>query len=156
MRKLWVLALLAVAAGGCKKEPEKKNRPTDQEILARQDASCPGGTVQGCLQAALEAGRKGETEREVELSNKVCDAGYGRACTLLGSLYWQGRGVEADSNRAYTLYMRGCEAGDAAGCFSAGICHRTGACAEKSDVKAKELLQRACKEGDKRACANLG
>lgn len=159
MRRVWVLALLSVLAGACSQEKgaAKNDKAAQQQaLLARQDAQCPGGTVQGCLEAALEADKRADSTRAVELYTRVCDAGFARACVALGTFHWQGRGVpQADPARAYSLYLRGCEAGDAAGCFSAAICHRTGSCAEKNDTRATELLRRACDGGDSRACANL-
>ena len=116
----------------------------------------PGRDGEG-VDGASEADRRGEPARAVELYTRACDAGVARACNLLGTLVWQGRGVSAaDPKRAYSLYMRACDGGDAAGCFSAGICHRTGTCAEKNDAEATKLIQRACDAGDSRACANVG
>jgi TPR repeat protein len=155
MRWVWAVALLSVAACSEKKEGSA-GQDKAAAALASKDAQCPGGTVKGCFDAALEADRKGHPERAVEMHTRACDAGVARACNFLGSLVWQGRGVAGDPARAYSLYMRACDGGDAAGCFSAAICHRTGACAEKNDAEATKLLQRACDGGDTRACANLG
>ena len=159
MRRVGLLALLAVMTGACSQEksaPKNDKAAEQQALLARQDAQCPGGTLKGCLDAAAEADRRAESPRAVELYTRACDAGLARACVALGTFHWQGRGVpQPDAARAYALYMRGCEAGDATGCFSAAICHRTGTCAEKNDAKATELLRRACEGGDSRACANL-
>ncbi|QRK07904.1 sel1 repeat family protein [Archangium violaceum] len=157
MRRLLMLALLSVVACSEKKgQGGEAVQDKATAALASKDEKCPGGTVKGCFDAAAEAERKGEVARAAELYTRVCDAGVARACTVLGTLVWQGRGVSADPARAFSLYMRACEAGDAAGCFSAGICHRTGACAEKNDAEASKLLRRACDGGDARACANLG
>ncbi|KFA90099.1 tetratricopeptide repeat protein [Archangium violaceum] len=155
----WVCALLVLAA--CSEKQGSASGPSAQDkeaaALAKQDAQCPGGTVKGCLDGAMEADRRGEAPRAVELYTRVCDAGVARACNVLGTFVWQGRGVGApDPARAYSLYKRACEGGDPGGCFSAGICHRTGSCAEKNDAEANKLIQRACDGGDKRACANLG
>jgi len=160
LRRFWVLALLTAVAGGCSQDKDKAESTAkaaeQQALLTRPDDKCPGGTVQGCLDAALEADKKADSSRAVELYSRTCDAGVARACVMMGTFHWQGRaGLPADPAKAYSLYLRGCEAGDAAGCFSAAICHRTGACAERNDTRATELLQRACKGGDSRACANL-
>ncbi|MFL5358296.1 tetratricopeptide repeat protein [Archangium sp.] len=157
MKRVWMLALLSVVA--CSEKQGQGGGATQDKAaaaLAGKDEKCPGGTVKGCLDAATEADRRGDPARAVELYTRVCDAGVARACNVLGTLVWQGRGVSADPARAYSLYMRACDGGDAAGCFSAGICHRTGTCAEKNDAEATKLLQRACDAGDSRACANVG
>ena len=155
MRKVWLLVLLSVAACSEKKEGSA-GQDKAAAALAKKEDKCPGGTVKGCFDAALEAERKGDSARAAEMYTRSCDAEVARACTQLGTFAWQGRGMSADPARAYSLYMRGCDGGDAAGCFSAAICHRTGTCAEKSDAQATKLLQRACDGGDSRACANLG
>ena len=152
-----VVLLGALMGLGCEDKPAKSAAPDASAVaLARADDTCPGATVKGCFDAALDADRKGQAERAVELLTRVCDAGVASACNHLGSFVWQGRGVAADPARAYSLYMKACDGGDAGGCFSAGICHRTGACAAKSEADATRLLKRACEGGDKRACANLG
>jgi len=160
LRRFWVLALLAVVAGGCSQDKaaaEKETKAAEQKaLLTRSDDKCPGGTVQGCLDAAMEADKKADASRAVEMYSRACEAGVARACVMMGTFHWQGRdGLPADPAKAYAHYLRGCEGGDAAGCFSAAICHRTGSCAEKNDTRATELLQRACNGGDARACSNL-
>ena len=156
MRGIWLWGVLAVV--GCSSKPEATPAAVDKSAaaLASKDDKCPGGTVKGCLDGATEAERRGELARAHEQYTRACDAGVARACTQLGTLVWQGRGVSADPARAFTLYMKACDGGDAAGCFSAGICHRTGACAEKNDAEALKLIKRACEGGDARACANGG
>ncbi len=161
MKRFWVCALLlSVVACSEKKEGSGAGQSAQEKeaaALASKDEKCPGGTVRGCLDAGVEADRRGEAPRAVEMYTRVCDAGVARACNVLGTFVWQGRGVSApDPARAYSLYKRACDGGDASGCFSAGICHRTGTCAEKNDAEATRLIQRACDAGDKRACANLG
>ncbi|MET0402047.1 MAG: tetratricopeptide repeat protein [Cystobacter sp.] len=156
MRGVWRGVVLGLLLGACSEKPAKEAAPDKTAVaLAARDEACPGGTVKGCVDGAAEAERKGELPRAVELYTRGCDAGVARACTLLGTLVWQGRGASADPQRAYSLYAKACEAGDSAGCFSAAICHRTGACAEKNDAQATALLQKACDGGDSRACANL-
>ncbi|QRN94205.1 sel1 repeat family protein [Archangium violaceum] len=155
MRWICVVALLSVVA--CSEKKEDGARDKAAAALASKDEKCPGGTVKGCFDAALEADRKGDSARAAEMHTRACDAGVAQACNFLGSMVWQGRGgLSADPARAYTLYMRACDGGDAAGCFSAAICHRTGSCAEKNDEEATKLLKRACQGGDARACANGG
>jgi uncharacterized protein len=157
MQGVWRGVVLAVLLGACSEKPAKEAPPDKSAAaLAAPDATCPGGTVKGCVDAATEAERRGEMARAVELYTRGCEAGVARVCNQLGTLVWQGRGVSADPARAHSLYLRACDGGDAAGCFSAAICHRTGACAEKNDAEATRLLRRACDGGDSRACANLG
>lgn len=155
MKRVWMLALLSVVACS-EKQGQGGAQDKAAAALAAKDEKCPGGTVKGCVDSAAEADRRGDPARAVELYTRACDAGVARACNLLGTLVWQGRGASADPKRAYSLYMRACDGGDAAGCFSAGICHRTGTCAEKNDAEATKLIQRACDAGDSRACANVG
>jgi hypothetical protein len=157
MRRVWVLALLSVVACS-ERQAQGSGAGQDKSAaaLANKDEQCPGGTVKGCLDAAMEAEQRAEVARAVELYTRACDAGVARACNVLGILVWQGRGVIEDPTRAYSLYVRACDGGDPSGCFNASVCHKTGSCAEKNAAEATKFLQRACDGGDQDACANLG
>jgi uncharacterized protein len=159
MRRVWVLILLSVVACSAKKGQEQVGgvgKYKSEVALANKDEQCPGGTVRGCWDAAMEAELKGDFAQAVELYTRVCDAGGARACNVLGILVSNGSGVSVDPARTYSLFMRACDGGDMSGCYNAAICHRTGTCAEKNDAEATKLLRRACDGGDKDACANLG
>lgn len=167
MSRVWVLVLLSVVA--CSEKQAQVSgagqtrgggqasgaavRLESELALGNKDETCPGGTVRGCWDAAMEAEMKGEVARATGLYTRVCDAGGARACNVLGMLVSQGGG---DPARVYSLFMRGCEGGDMSGCYNAAMCHKTGGCAAKSDAEATKLLQRACDGGDTDACAHLG
>jgi len=119
----------------------------------RADPQCPGGTVQGCLQAAYKAQGTGDLAQAAAMYRRACDGGAADACNRLGAMTWAGQGVPADPAAAYALYVRACDGGDGAGCFSAAICHRTGSCAPKDEAAQKRLLTRGCELKDARACA---
>lgn len=119
----------------------------------RADPQCPGGRVQGCLQAAYTAERTGDSAQAAAMYRRACDGGEAGACNRLGAMAWAGRGMPANPEEAYALYVRACEGGDGAGCFSAAICHRTGTCAPKDEAKQQALLARGCALKDARACA---
>ena len=146
MRYVPTLALLLLCA--C-------SRSSDSAApdAGRADAQCPGGFVQGCLQAAYKAERTGDTKEAAAMYRRACDDGEASACNRLGAMTWGGLGVAADPAGAYALYARACELGDGAGCFSAAICHRTGTCAPKDEAQMKRLMQRGCELKDARACA---
>src|SRR5689334_15352783 len=88
MRRFCVLALLSVVA--CS---EKQPRPQpagsgqasgagqafkSEAALGNKDETCPGGTVRGCWDAAMEAELEGNIARATELYTRVCDAGGAR------------------------------------------------------------------------------
>lgn len=156
MRRVWALSLLWVVACSEKQEPGKGvGLDRFAAALATKATECPGGTMKGCFDAAMEAEWKGEIARATELYTRTCDAGVAPACNVLGLFAMEGRGVSKDPARAYSLYLRACDGGEVAGCFNAGVCHRTGLCAEKSDAQATKFLRRACDGGDTDACADL-
>ncbi|WPB72919.1 hypothetical protein KYC5002_28130 [Archangium violaceum] len=163
MRRFWMLALLSVVA--CS---EKQPRPQpggsgqasgagqafkSEAALGNKDETCPGGTVRGCWDAAMEAELEGDIARATGLYTRVCDAGGARACNVLGILASKGG---AAPERIYSLFMRGCDGGDMSGCYNAAMCHKTGGCAGKNDAEATKLLRRACDGGDADACGHLG
>lgn len=163
MRRFWMWALLSLVA--CSEKPSSP-RPDaagqasgpgqafkSELALGNKDGACPGGTVRGCWEAAMEAEMKGDSARATELYTRVCDAGGARACNVLGILASKGG---AAPERVYSLFMRGCDGGDMSGCYNAAMCHKTGGCAEKNDATATKLLRRACDGGDADACGHLG
>ncbi len=155
MRRFWVLALLSVVA--CSEKQAQVSgagpAPGSEPALANKDETCPGGTVRGCWDAAMEAELKGDVARATGLYTRVCDAGGARACNVLGILASKGGSEPA---RVYSLFMRGCDGGDMSGCYNAAMCHKTGECAAKNEAEATKLLRRACDGGDTDACAHLG
>jgi hypothetical protein len=46
----------------------------------------------------------------------LCEAKDGWACTTLGVMHTQGRGVKPDMARARTLFKQACDAGNQTGC----------------------------------------
>ena len=146
MRPLLLCALLVSTLTHCSRQ---SGSPPQAPAMAQTPAAA----------RAVDAGQPALPPTDAEVARglqQACEQKEARACTTLGTLTWQGRGVKANPRAAHALYLRGCEAGDAAGCFSAAICHRTGSCAEKSAQKARALLERGCKGGDARACDALG
>ena len=121
MRRIWVLALLSVVA--CSEKQAQSGgagqaRALKSELaLANKDETCPGGTVKGCWDAAMEAEMKGDVARATGLYTRVCDAGGARACNVLGILTSK---EGADPARVYSLFLRGCDGGDMSGCGSGG------------------------------------
>ena len=160
MRWAWVLALLPVVACSEKQaqlggagQASGAGQFKSELALGNKDETCPGGTVRGCWDAAMEAEMKGEVARAAALYTRVCDAGGARACNVLGLLE---SNAGAEPARVYSLFMRGCDGGDMSGCYNAAMCHKTGGCAGKNDAEATTLLRRACDGGDVDACGHLG
>jgi hypothetical protein len=60
------------------------------------------------------------------LYRDACEAGNATACTNLGVLYAQGRGVTKDVGRARELYEQGCDDGNATGCVNLGVLYEDG------------------------------
>ena len=123
MRRIWILALLSVVA--CSEKQAQAPGPAQASgagqaqalkselALANKEETCPGGTVRGCWDAAMEAEMKGDVARAAGLYTRVCDAGGARACNVRGMHVSQGGGEPA---RVYSLFMRGCDGGAMSGC----------------------------------------
>jgi hypothetical protein len=75
-----------------------------------------------------------------------------RACSLLGTLYLTGKGVERDDARGLRHSVLGCEKGDEYGCFNDGVVHQNGQGVAVDFAKAREFYSQACGQGDAEAC----
>ena len=85
-----------------------------------------------------------------------CVAGDVQACSQLGDMYANGRGVVRDLARAGQSYERACNLG------APDICNTLGEIVEISGEiaggtrRAEELFQKACEGGSSAGCLNLG
>ena len=88
--------------------------------------------------------------------SRGCEGGNAAACTDLGLLYSQGRGVTQDLTRAGVLYRRACDAGNAPGCTYLGNMYNNGTGVAQNFVQARALYERGCSGGNVIGCNNLG
>jgi TPR repeat protein len=149
--------------------------------LAKDDAKAVDAYQWGCLSgdqsscAALGRYVERGTE-EVERSREgaaglyayACQGNGGPGCVGLAGLYWDGRGVPEDRDRAVALYQRGCEAlnlryrgsstmrgygrVDPEACFRLAGLYESGDAVDKDPVKSAEYYRAACSMGYGQAC----
>ena len=75
---------------------------------------------------------------------------------IMGDMYYYGKGVEQNYNKAVELYQKGADLGDANAFFNLGYMYDEGKGVSQNYNKAVELYQKAADLGNARAIYNLG
>lgn len=83
---------------------------------------------------------------------RACDGGNMLACSNLGLMYANGRGVSPSDTRAVELYERACDGGEMGGCARLGAMYASGRGVPQSETRAAELYRRACDGGHSVSC----
>jgi TPR repeat protein len=132
--------------------------------------ACQAGNLLGCLNLGKVyrdgLGVAADPARAAQIFREVCgralDAGdvdpaesRARACSLLGSLYLVGQGVDTDPVQGLAFSTRGCDQGDGYGCFNAGVVFSRGLGVEPDEERAMGFFRRACAAGDEEACDHV-
>jgi Sel1 repeat len=131
-------------------------------IASNENQLIPRDQVQAgkSLAHACELGLSGGCTRLLKLVvetngsffQSACDARDGESCFLLGSLYYAGRGVLKDGNRAFALFERSCSTGWPRGCSGLGECYRAGVGTAEDNSRALELFDQACRADVASSC----
>lgn len=124
-------------------------------------SSFPGETATGSLATPIPPGSIVPTtpERTLVLLKKSCDKGGLVACSDLGLVYLDGRGVDRDAARALGLFRRSCENGEARGCANLGLVYERGEPQLKlarDETKALAMYRRSCAVHGAGGCERLG
>lgn len=82
---------------------------------------------------------------------KDCKAGDDTSC-FLADLYYLGKGVQKELNRAATLLAKSCELEYGYGCLALGAMYEYGGDVKQNRSKAKELYGKACDLGVQSGC----
>lgn len=114
-------------------------------------AAPPAGAVPAPVAAVAPAALS-----HADSTARACDAGTAGACTDLGVLYAEGKGVTQDLPRARSLYQRACDGGNSPGCTNLGNMYNNGSGGPQDAVRARSLYQRGCDGGNAVGCNNLG
>ena len=72
------------------------------------------------LDDANKAYNEGNYTKAIELYKSLCDKKEAKACSSLGYMYRNAKGVSENSNLAQQYYKKACDAGDKESCSSAG------------------------------------
>ena len=84
------------------------------------------------------------------------DLGQALACSSLGEMYYDGKGVRQDYAKAAELWKKACDMEDANACFNLGVMYWTGEGVREDYAKAVEPYKKACDMEYANACFNLG
>ena len=88
----------------------------------------------------------------IQTLTQQCEANNAKACYDLGVAYYNGKGVDKDSSKAFSFTKKACDMGDASGCVDLGIAYIRA----KDSSKAFPLFKKACDMGDAQGCYSLG
>jgi len=121
--------------------------------------SCDGGSAVGCYNLAqlLNSPNLGNQHaKSVEYYKRACERSEMMACSMLGSLYAEGRGVEKDYIIAEKLLRKSCESGERdVGCGELAMFYNHGWGVGKDLEQAKQLFQKSCDSGNEISCDHL-
>ena len=86
---------------------------------------------------------------------RQCERGDLRSCARAGVLYSGGRGVKADTRKAWTLLSRACDGGDVLGCGALSDLVIKDDGLRRDVARAASLARTACDGGDGHGCVVL-
>jgi len=107
-------------------------------------------------EAAVAAYQKNAYADALKLAQPLAEAGDVRAQSLLGLMYYRGRGPRADAPEAVKWFRRAADGGDAAARFYLGVMFAEGRGVPQDYEEAAQWYQRAADLGDAQALYNLG
>jgi uncharacterized protein len=106
--------------------------------------------------AAYASYEKGDHATALRLARPLAEQGDARAQSLLGSIYYSGRGVPRDDLEATKWFSLAADQGDAAAQFRLGLMYSEGHGMPQDHAEAAEWYQRAANERYAQAQYNLG
>ncbi len=106
--------------------------------------------------AAELAYQKGNYEKAMELARPLAEQGDAKAQSVLGRLYWRGRGVPRDDVEAARWFRSAADKGNAAAALNLGNMYADGSGVPQDYAEAAKWYRRAADRGDPQAQYNLG
>lgn len=80
-------------------------------------------------------------------TKKACDGNVYEACSDLGVIYFDGKGVKKYYKRAAELFNKACNGGYADGCSNLGVMYEHGEGVKMDITRAMGYYRRACDAG---------
>jgi hypothetical protein len=108
------------------------------------------------VDAAYAAYLKGNYTRALRLAQLAAEEGNARAQSLLGLLYYQGRGVSQDDSNAAKWFRLAADQGEAHAQFNLGVMYAEGQGVPQDYAEATRWYRLAADQGEARAQFNLG
>jgi hypothetical protein len=146
------IALLMLAAGfalGVYREP------ITQSVVGLAQAIGLASPVQNA-DAAYAAYQRGDYAAALRLADPLAAEGDARAQSMLGLVYYRGRGVPQDLNEAVKWFRLAADRRDAAAQFYLGVMYSEGQGVPQDYDEAVKWYRRAADQGDAQAQYNLG
>jgi uncharacterized protein len=106
--------------------------------------------------AAMAAYQKGDYATALQLSRSLADQGDARAQSILGLIYYGGRGVSRNDNEAVRWFRHAADLGDATGNLYLGVMFADGRGVPQDYAEAAKWYRLAADLGDAQAQYNLG
>jgi hypothetical protein len=107
-------------------------------------------------EAAELAYQKSDYEAALRLARPLAEQGDDRAQSILGRMYWRGRGVPRDDLEAVRWFRSAAEQGNAAAQLNLGNMYADGSGVPQDYAEAAKWYRRAADRGDPQAQYNLG
>lgn len=98
----------------------------------------------------------GSSIQDFKMIKPLADSGDAKAMALLGSLYFDGRGVEQNYNKAKVLWEKAAAAGDPVGMCALGLMLESGLAGPIERKRAVNLFENAARLGSGRAQYLMG
>ena len=105
--------------------------------------------------AAAAAYQGGDYTRALRLARPLAETGDARAESVLGQLYFRGRGVPQDDHEAVIWFRRAADQGNASAQFYLGVMFDEGRGVPQDYAEAAKWYRRAAEQGDAQAQYNL-
>jgi TPR repeat protein len=105
---------------------------------------------------AMAAYQKGDYTTALKLSRSLADQGDARAQSILGLIYYGGRGVSRNDNEAVRWFRHAADLGDATGNLYLGVMFADGRGVPQDYAEAAKWYRLAADLGDAQAQYNLG
>ncbi len=136
------------ALDAIRKEGERMRQEMMEKVESRQKETA----------AAIEADRKaaGAANTGLEAVRKKAEEGDAKAQVILGNMYLDGRGVEADGERAAQWFLKAAEQGNAEAQAALGGMYLFGMGVEKDVKQAFRWTSKAAERGDADSQCALG
>ncbi|MEZ5329319.1 MAG: tetratricopeptide repeat protein [Verrucomicrobiales bacterium] len=125
-------------------------------VLCAISAYCCPGLAHADLKTGIVAYNKGDYATAKKEFSAAADAKDPTGMHLLGSLYYQGHGVEKDIKRAVELFAAAAELGWRPSQTNLGLIYQSGDGVKRDIRKAIEYYMAAGKQGDLQATYQLG
>jgi len=126
----------------------------DDNAILKQ--GCDDGSWFSCSLLAQELESVGDFSGAATVYETACEFHPG-ACALLGRLYFEGKGVEQNDERAFNLFEMSCDQdSEVRGCFFAGQMSEAGRGTPVNQEAAVQFFRISCDGGLEAACDQLG